>query len=300
MFRAAWLGLLSLLALLAVPAAAQAANVTVAGGTITFNAGAGETNTAVIVKQQTTPVATIYFVGDQNPDVTVTASPAQGCLPTPPVAGLPEGFLCTVPNLTPITSLVENLGDLNDTGVISAGAAGPPGTIDGGAGDDTLVGAQENDTFLGRAGIDSVAYVGISAASITRTSNVTAVLPTGAFASSGNGQAGENDSHWRRCRGPHGRQRRRQPDRQRRAEHDRRLRAPRHAGRESAAPGHGEHGRDQRRGRRRHAGRGRQRHRERRGRRRHRRRRPQFRQRHRPQRRQQRRHARFGDRRGTT
>jgi Ca2+-binding RTX toxin-like protein len=89
---------------------------------------------------------------------------------------------------------VENLGDGNDTGVISA-VGGPAGTINGGPGDDTLVGAQENDTFFGGAGTgDSVAYVGISAASITRTANVTAALPTGAFASTGNGQAGENDT----------------------------------------------------------------------------------------------------------
>ncbi len=185
---------LAVLALLALPMAAHAASVTVAGGVITFNAGAGETNTAVIVKQQTTPVATIYFVGDQNPDVTVTASAAQGCLPTPPVGGLPPGYLCTVPIVTPVTSLVENLADGNDTGVISA-VGGPAGTINGGPGDDTLVGAQENDTFVGGAGTgDSVAYVGISAASITRTANVTAALPAGAFASTGNGQAGENDT----------------------------------------------------------------------------------------------------------
>ena len=89
---------------------------------------------------------------------------------------------------------MENLGDGNDTGVISAGAAGPAGTIDGGTGDDTLVGAQENDTFRGGARTtDSVAYVGIAAASITRTSPVTAALPTGASPSTGNGQAGEND-----------------------------------------------------------------------------------------------------------
>jgi Ca2+-binding RTX toxin-like protein len=194
MTRAVWLSLLSLLALLTVPVAAHAATVTVAAGTITFNAGAGETNTAVIVKQQTTPVATVYFVGDQNTNNTVTASAAQGCLPTPPVGGLPQGYLCTVSNLTPITSLVENLADGNDTGVISAGAAGPAGTIDGGTGDDTLVGGQENDTFRGGAGTDSVAYVGIAAAGITRTSTVVARLATGASPSTGNGEAGENDS----------------------------------------------------------------------------------------------------------
>jgi Ca2+-binding RTX toxin-like protein len=195
MSRGGRLCLFSLLALLAAPVAAHAANVTVANRTIMFTAAAGETNTAVIVKQQTTPVATVYFVGDQNPNVTVTASAAQGCVATPPVGGLPKGYLCTVSLLTPITSLVENLADGNDTGVISAGAAGPAGTIDGGAGDDTLVGAQENDTFRGSVGTaDSVAYVGIAAASITRTSTVVARLATGASPSTGNGQAGENDS----------------------------------------------------------------------------------------------------------
>ena len=87
-----------------------------AGGAITYNAGAGETNTAVIVKQQTTPVATVYFVGDQNPNVTVTASAAQGCLPTPPALGLPKGYLCTVTAVTPVTSLVENLATATTPG----------------------------------------------------------------------------------------------------------------------------------------------------------------------------------------
>ena len=121
MLRSVRLCLVFLLALLAVPVAAHAASVTVAGGTLTYNAGPGEANTAVIVKQQTTPVATVYFVGDQNPSVTVTASAAQGCLPTPPAFGLPKGYLCTVTIVTPITSLVENLGDGNDTGVINSG-----------------------------------------------------------------------------------------------------------------------------------------------------------------------------------
>jgi Ca2+-binding RTX toxin-like protein len=194
MTRAVWGCLLSIMALLAVPAMAHAANVTVANKTITFNAGAGETNTAVIVKQQSTPVATIYFVGDQNPNVTVSASAAQGCLPTPAALGLPKGYLCTVPIVTPVTSIVENLGDGNDTGVIRTDASGPNGTINGGTDDDTLVGGRENDTFHGNGGTDNVAYVGIAAAGITRTVPVTAALPGGATPSSGNGQSGENDA----------------------------------------------------------------------------------------------------------
>jgi len=181
-------------ALIALPAAAHAAEVTVGGGALTFDAAPGEANTAVIAVQQTTAVATIYFVGDQNPDVTVTASPAQGCLPTPAGLGLPKGYLCTVPIVTPVNSLVENLGDGNDTGVINSGAGGAAGTIDGGPGNDTLVGGPENDTFKGAGDTDNVAYVGISAAGITRTDPVTAVLPSGSSPSTGNGQAGENDS----------------------------------------------------------------------------------------------------------
>ena len=194
MTRAVWGCLLTFIALLAVPAMAHAATVTVANRTITFTAGAGETNTAVIVKQQTTPAATIYFVGDQNPNVTVTASAAQGCLPTPPGLGLPKGYLCTVTALTPITSVVENLGDRNDTGVVNMAATGPRSTIIGGPDDDTLVGGRENDIFRGSGGNDSVAYVGIAAASITRTVPVHATLPPGALASTGNGQTGENDA----------------------------------------------------------------------------------------------------------
>ena len=187
MVRAFRLCLLSLVVFLAVPVAAQAANVTVANGTITYNAGAGETNTAVVVKQQTTAVATIYFVGDQNPGVDVTATPtgAPGCVPTLAAAGLPEGWLCTVLNVTPITSIVENLGDGNDTGVIRTDASGPSGTINGGTDNDTLVGGRENDTFRGNGGTDNVAYVGIAAAGITRNVPVTAALPIGRRADHG-------------------------------------------------------------------------------------------------------------------
>src|SRR4051812_3400982 len=108
--RGLWAIALACAALALLPAVAHAAQGTVSGGTLTYNAAAGETNTAVIAVQQKTAVATVYFVGDQNPNVTVTASAAQGCLPTSAALGLPKGYLCTVSIVTPVNSLVENLG----------------------------------------------------------------------------------------------------------------------------------------------------------------------------------------------
>lgn len=194
MSRSLRLLLLSALLALAVPASAAAATITVtAGNTIQFDAAPGETNTAVIVKQQP---PNSYFVGDQSPGVTVTpADPATTllCPPTPPAGGLPAGFICVVPG---VTNLVENLGDGNDTGAIGDTTGGSQGTINGGAGNDTLVGGLESDTFHGDAGTDTLAYVGISAANITRTAGVMAVLPVfpAGAATTGNGQTGEGDT----------------------------------------------------------------------------------------------------------
>ena len=259
-------GLVSILALLALPAAANAANVTVSGGTLTYNAAAGETNTAIVVKQTTTAVATVYFVGDQNPAVTVTASPAQGCLPTSPALGLPAGYLCTVTIANPLTSIVENLGDGDDTGVIRTEASGPAGTINGGAGDDTLVGGRENDTFTGGADTDSVAYVGIADAGITRTvRGQRDAARRAATPSTGNGRGGRERLDRRRRRGARPAATATTPSPATAGPNTIAGSAPPgHAQRRPAARGHREHGHDQRGRRRRHLARRRQRRRERR------------------------------------
>lgn len=110
---------LAVLLLVALPAVGQAARVRadIPSGTITFEAALGETNTAVIVEQG----PGTYFVGDQSPGVMVTTDSPLSCFPSS-LPDVPNGFICTVPGAT---SLVENLGDANDTGVIgdTAGAS---------------------------------------------------------------------------------------------------------------------------------------------------------------------------------
>ncbi len=80
--------LLSVVLLIVVPAAAQAATITVKGTTLTFDAAPGETNTAVIVKQQ----MDTYFVGDRNAGVTRSSDPMTtlACQPTPPAGACPR------------------------------------------------------------------------------------------------------------------------------------------------------------------------------------------------------------------
>src|SRR4051794_10669001 len=144
--RAARLLIAVLLAVAALPAAARASTVTAGLTSIRFDAAPGETNTAVIARQ----APGVYFVGDlSGPPPT----PSGLCSATPASGSLPAGALCAVPG---VTSLTANLGDRDDTGVIGDRAGGPAGAVNGGTGDDTLVGGQENDVFRGDAGTDRV------------------------------------------------------------------------------------------------------------------------------------------------
>lgn len=180
-----------MLLLLVVPAAAQGATVTVTGGTTLQFAGEGtETNTGVIAEQ----APGVYFVGDQTPGVIINSDAATSLLCPAAPPPLPAGRLCILPA---VNALVMDLGDGNDTGVIND-TDGTPGTINGGAGSDQLVGGLENDTFQGGGDSDTVAYAGISQTglTLTRTAAVTAILPErpGGPVTTGNGQAGESDT----------------------------------------------------------------------------------------------------------
>jgi len=166
--------------MLMLPAAAQGSTVTLDGTTLRFDAANGETNTGVIAEQ----LPGTFFVGDLSGPVP-TATGLLVCLPS--MSPLPTGLLCTAP----ASSVAMNLGDENDTGVIS----GVPGTLNGGTGDDTLVGGPDQNTFTGGADSDTVAYAGVADAGITRTATVTAALPDPAGApTTTNGETGENDT----------------------------------------------------------------------------------------------------------
>lgn len=182
--------LLAAIFAVALPACANAATADLTVTDVTFNAAPGEKNTAVIAYQG----AGFVFIGDQNPDVTV--NPGSGtttCITIPEGLGLPKGLLCWL--LLP-TTFTMNLGDEDDTGVINGvnGSSSVAGVINGGPGDDLMAGGKENDEFHGGTGSDTAAYAGVDAASITRTTPVTASLPQApATSTSSNGQAGEND-----------------------------------------------------------------------------------------------------------
>ncbi len=180
--------LLSVL-VMAIPACASAATVSTSVTEVTFTAAPGEENTAVIANQG----AGIFFVGDQNPAVNLTAVGGSSCVAIPAGLGLPAGFACWVPLAV---TLSLNLGDGDDTGVINGvnGVSNVAGVINGGAGDDLMAGGTENDEFHGGADDDTAAYAGVDAASITRTAPVTASLPQApATSTASNGQGGEND-----------------------------------------------------------------------------------------------------------
>src|SRR5690242_8328813 len=123
-----------LVLLLAAPAAARAgdvATITVSGGALTVTALPGKVNTTVVVNPSATGQAVpsgTYFVGDQSGTVARhndLATKLSCALAT--TQGGVSGYLCTG-----IHAITEDLGDGDDTGVVSDLAGSTvPSTIDG-------------------------------------------------------------------------------------------------------------------------------------------------------------------------
>jgi hypothetical protein len=118
-------------ALAAVPAFASGATVTSAAGTITYTAGAGETNSVVIDD----PGSTYTF--DESPSITAGA----GCTQT-------DADTVTCAD-TGVDVVVVNLNDMNDTAT-AVGSNQDDVDMNGGAGNDVLVGSvQGAETISG-------------------------------------------------------------------------------------------------------------------------------------------------------
>jgi hypothetical protein len=128
---------------LAAPAAARAATLTSAAGTVTFVAAAGKTN--VIVFDETTP-GTVHVsrdagLGDNDPLATVT-----GCTPVTPQVE----YVCTG-----IADVVADAGDGDDS-LSAALLTNADALLLGGAGGDVLSGGASNDALDGGDDGDSL------------------------------------------------------------------------------------------------------------------------------------------------
>ena len=125
--------------LVAAPAAAQAADVSVSGATLTFAALDGETNDLNV--SLAAGVYTLVDLGGTPVTATVPGVPCTQVLPA--TVTCPQGS---------ITLLVLDGRDHDDTITLGAGTAAA--TISGGAGDDVLTGGSLVDTLNGGADAD--------------------------------------------------------------------------------------------------------------------------------------------------
>ena len=133
-----------------LPAAAQAASVSFPGGTLTYNAAAGEQNyvglrvgTAAASDCETRPAP--CFVVSEGFSLPITSFPTDRCSRNPNYA--PTYVECDMPS-----AVIVNLGDGDDY----HGDWDGPSQINGGPGDDVITGRGGNDTISGGSGSDSM------------------------------------------------------------------------------------------------------------------------------------------------
>jgi Ca2+-binding RTX toxin-like protein len=166
------------LVLMAIPAGrADAADVSVVGGTLRYVAGLGEINTLVISHAGST-----WSIDDLGSDSIVSGN---GC-----VTGPPPGFHADCAD--PVQDVVVSLGGEDDTATLDASAAPPGGTVldggdgtdvlSGGGGADLLVGGAGGDVMSGGGGFDTVTYA-----------DRAAPVAVGIDDAGADGEAGEND-----------------------------------------------------------------------------------------------------------
>lgn len=151
--RAVWRGVAAFAAVTVVaavlPAAAQAASVSFAGGALTYNAAAGEQNYVGLRAGSdasdcgTRPAP--CFVVSEGFYLEITSFPADRCSRDANLS--PTYVECDMP-----TSVIVNLGDGNDY----HGDWEGPSQINGGSGDDQIIARGGNDSVSGGSGEDSI------------------------------------------------------------------------------------------------------------------------------------------------
>lgn len=138
--RSALAAAAALAALVIAPASADAAQVTLSGGTLTYQAAPGETNTPVLGS-----FSSRFYVNDAAATLAVSGT---GCSRS-------DLHTISCPD-TGVTRLVVNADDGNDSVDLSLNWRGLPSQLDGGAGNDTIKGGPGVDAVYGGSGDDSI------------------------------------------------------------------------------------------------------------------------------------------------
>jgi hypothetical protein len=129
------------LALLALaPASADAAQVTLSGGTLTYQAAPGETNAPSLGS-----VLSRFYVKDPSATLSLAGT---GCSET-------DAQTVSCPDAG-VTRLVVDTGDGNDTIDLSLNWSTLPAELNGGAGNDTIKGGPGTDVISGGSGDDTL------------------------------------------------------------------------------------------------------------------------------------------------